>query len=76
MSGPVSVGGLQRRLLTAEVEQVGVEEGLPVEALDVQDGGALQAAPQGLLRAALVGDQRLQHRPHHVQLHTHTHITT
>ena len=61
-------GGENARALTTEVEQVGVEEGLPVELLDVQDGGTLQPATQGLLGAALVRDERLQHGPDHVQL--------
>lgn len=36
-------------VLTAEIEQVSVEEGFPVELLNVQDGGSFQAAAQGLL---------------------------
>ena len=56
--------------LTAEVEEVRVEEGLAVDLLDVQDGGALQAAAQGLLKATLFCYERLQHGPHHIQLHT------
>lgn len=44
------------------------EEGLLVEVLYGQDDGAIEAAPQGLLGAALVGDERFQHGPYHVQL--------
>lgn len=54
--------------LTTKVEQVSVEEGLPVKLLDVQDGGPLQTAAQSFLRAALISHQRLQHRPDHIQL--------
>lgn len=53
---------------TTEVQQMRVEERLAVEPLDVQDGGAFQAAAHSLLGAALVRDERLQHGPHHVQL--------
>lgn len=45
-----------------------VEETLAVKFLDVQDGGALQAAAQSLLGATFVRNQRLEHRPHHVEL--------
>lgn len=61
-------GDVTAALLTTEVQQVRVEEGLAVEALDVQDGGAFQAAAQSLLGATLVCDERLQHGPHHVEL--------
>lgn len=54
--------------LTTEVQQVGVEERLAVELLNVYDGWALQAAAQGLLRATLISDEGFQHSPHHVQL--------
>lgn len=46
-----------------------VKETLAVKLLDVQDGGALQATAQSLLGATFVCDQRLEHRPHHVELH-------
>lgn len=55
-------------MLTTDVEQVREEEGLLVEVLYGEDNGAVQAAPQGLLGAALVCDERLEHGPHHVQL--------
>lgn len=58
---------------TAEIEEVRVEERLPVELLDVDDGGALQAAAEGLLGATLVRHEGLQHGPHHVQLHRGRH---
>lgn len=51
---------------------MGVEEGLAVKLLNVQDGWAFQTAAQSLLRAAFVSDERLQHRPHHVELHRQT----
>lgn len=54
--------------LTTDVEQVCEEEGLLVEVLYGQDDGAVKAAPQGLLGAALVGDERFEHGPYHVQL--------
>ena len=48
---------------------MGVKEGLAVKLLNVHDGGAFETAAQSLLRAAFVCDQRLQHGPHHVELH-------
>ena len=54
--------------LTADVEQVREEEGLLVEVLYGEDNGAVEAAPQGLLGAALVCDERFEHGSHHVQL--------
>lgn len=54
--------------LTTDVEQVREEEGLFVEVLDGEDDGAVEAAPQRLLGAALVCDEGFQHGPHHVQL--------
>lgn len=47
---------------------MGVKEGLAVEPLHVQDGGAIQTAAQSLLRATFVSNERLQHSPHHVEL--------
>lgn len=47
---------------------MGVEEGLAVELLNVQDGGAFQAAAQGLLGPTLVSNERLKHSPYHVEL--------
>lgn len=46
-----------------------VKEGLAVKLLNVHDGGAFQTAAQSLLGTAFVRDQRLQHGPHHVELH-------
>lgn len=54
--------------LTADVEQVCEEEGLLVEVLYGEDDGPIQAAPEGLLGAALVCDERLKHGTDHVQL--------
>lgn len=54
--------------LTADVEQVCEEEGLLVEVLYGEDDGSIQAAPEGLLGAALVRDERLKHGTDHVQL--------
>lgn len=45
-----------------------VKEALAVKLLDVQDGGALQATAQSLLGATFVCNQRLKHRPHHIEL--------
>lgn len=59
-------------LLTTKIQQMGVEEGLAVELLNVQDGWALQTAAQSLLGATLVSNERLQHGPHHVELHVGT----
>lgn len=56
-------------LLTTKIQQMGVKEGLAVKLLNVQDGWAFQAAAQGLLRATFVSNERLQHGPHHVELH-------
>lgn len=47
---------------------MGIEEGVLMEVLYSLNYGAIQAATQGLLRAALVCDQRLQHGSNHVQL--------
>lgn len=54
--------------LTTDVEQVREEERLLVEVLYGEDDGSVQAAPQGLLGATFVRDERLKHGPHHVQL--------
>lgn len=54
--------------LTTEVEEMRVEEGVFMEVLYGLNYGAIQAAAQGLLWAALVCNQRLQHGSHHVQL--------
>lgn len=43
--------------LTAEIEQVGEEEGLFVEVLDGHHYGPIQTAAEGLLRPALVCDE-------------------
>lgn len=58
--------------LTTEVEQVSVEEGLAVKLLNVNDGWPLQTATQSFLKSALISDQRLQHRPDHIQLSRRT----
>lgn len=47
---------------------MGVEKGVFMEVFDCLNYGAIQAAAQGLLRAALVCDQRLKHGSHHVEL--------
>lgn len=54
--------------LTAEIEQVGEEEGLLVEVFDGHHDGPIQTAAEGLLRPALICYQRLQHGAHHVEL--------
>lgn len=59
---------MDTRTRTTEVEQMGVKEGLAVKLLNVEDGGAFQAAAQGLLRTTFVSNERLQHGPHHVEL--------
>lgn len=58
--------------LTTEVEQMSVEEWFTMELLDVQDGRSFKTTAQGLLWAALIGDQRLQHGPDHIQLYSRT----
>ena len=55
-------------VLTAEVEQMGEEEGVLVKVLDGKHDGSVQAAAQGLLGATLVCYEGLQHCAHHVQL--------
>lgn len=47
-----------------------VEEGVFMEVLYSLNYGAIKAAAQGLLRATLVCDQRLEHGSYHVQLQT------
>lgn len=54
--------------LTAEIEQVGEEERMFVEVFDGHHDGPVQTAAEGLLRAALICDEGLQHRAHHVEL--------
>jgi len=40
-----------------------------MELLDRFDRVRVEQGPERLLGPALVGDQRLEHRPHHIQLH-------
>lgn len=54
--------------LTAEIKQVGEEEGLFVEVFDGHHYGPIQTAAKGLLRPAFICYERLQHRAHHVEL--------
>ena len=54
--------------LTVEVEEVRPVEGRPVEVLDRHQVLDVHVLLQRLLAPAPVSDQRLQHRPHHVQL--------
>lgn len=70
MSTPLqaSLTGHWRVQLTAEIEQVGEEERMFVEVFDGHHDGPVQTAAEGLLRAALICYEGLQHRAHHVEL--------
>lgn len=72
LSGARGAAGSVSSLLTAEVQQVCVKEGLLVKLFNVQNGGTLKTAAQSLLRAAFVSNERLQHGPHHVELKIYT----